>query len=329
MKRNALELIDGLKSRFGILLSLTCLLAVQIPTNADPVPFSRIVVFGDSLSDTGNFYRLTGGRVPPAPYSNGRFSNGPLWVEYLAGDLGMQVLAGDDFAVAGATTGHDNSNDGLLGLEYPGLQDEIAQFLSLHPVGGADPQALYVLWAGANDFFVALESGSNPAALVANGVNNTVQALQALVAAGARNILVVNIPDLGVTPFGLSSGVSSSITRLCAAYNQTLEATLELLDDAGIPTIRVDAFTTLDAMVDASAQFGFTDVTDSFLAIGGDPGQFLFWDPVHPTTRGHEILADAARNQLIDYFSPRHGNRTPPAAVNSLNGLLHAGQGGH
>ena len=315
-----------MKTRATLILALGSLLGSHIAAVANSTPFTRIVVFGDSLSDTGNFFHLTGGLVPPAPYANGRFSNGPLWVEYLADDLGMQLLPEDNYAVAGATTGDNNSNDGLLGLQYPGLQDQIAGFLASHQNGGADPAVLYTLWAGANDFFDVLESGGNPASLIVNGVNNTVQAIQALQGAGARQVLVVNVPDLGVTPFGLSTGMGERITDLCVMYNQTLEATLEALAGAGVPTIRVDAFATLDAMVNSAAQFGFTNVTLPFLVAGGDPAQFLFWDPVHPTTRGHRVLADEARNQLIGHFSPRHGRATPPALVNSLNGLVGAGK---
>lgn len=308
-------------------LSMACFLGSWANLDAASIPFSRIVVFGDSLSDTGNFYQLTGGHVPPPPYFDGRFSNGRLWIEYLAEDLGLQVLPEDNYAVAGATTGHDNSNNGLLGLQYPGLQDQVSEFLSSHEDGGADPAALYVVWAGANDFFVLLQSGGSPTDLIANGVNNVAHAIASLRGAGARQIVVVNVPDLGITPFGINSGINGQISLLCGAYNQALEATLDGLATGGIPTIRVDAFATLRAMVDSPAFFGFTNVTAAFLAIGGDPSEFLFWDAVHPTTRGHEVLADAARNQLIDYFSPRRGKDTPPASINSLNGLVNAGKG--
>jgi phospholipase/lecithinase/hemolysin len=208
-----------------------------------------------------------------------------------------------------------------LGLKYPGLQDELEEFLQSQQAGGADPQALYVVWAGANDFFFFLQSGGNPAGLISAGVSNTVQAVQALFSAGARQILVVNIPDLGLTPLGLGSGMSPGITELCGVYNGTLEAALDTLADAGVPTIRVDAFATLQAMVEFPVQFGFTNVTESFLATGGDPARFLFWDVVHPTTHGHEILANQARSALIDYYSPRNGIGNPPNLINCLNGL--------
>jgi outer membrane lipase/esterase len=322
MKKQINGLHRGLTAGCALALTLALFGGGPVAARATSQPFSRIVVFGDSLSDTGNFYQLTGGLLPPAPYDNGRFSNGPLWIEYLARDLGMEVRPGDNYAVAGATTGHANSNDGLLGLKYPGLQDQIEAFLAARQAGGADREALYVIWAGANDFFVTLQSGGSPVALISAGVNNTVQALQSLWRAGARHILVLNVPDLGLTPFGLSSGSSGAITQLGAAYNQALETALEALGDAGVPTIRVDAFATLQTMAGFPAQFGFTNVTEPFLTTGGSPDRFLFWDAVHTTTRGHEILANQARNDLVDYYSPRKGKSEPPALIHSLNGLV-------
>src|SRR5215831_1356590 len=136
MKEYVARLARELKVQLAVALAVGGFLGGQIAAPAASTPFSRIVVFGDSLSDTGNFYSLTGNQLPPSPYSNGRFSNGSLWVEYLADDLGMQVLQEDNYAVAGATTGHLNSNDGVLGLLYPGLQDEISEFLASHQAAG-------------------------------------------------------------------------------------------------------------------------------------------------------------------------------------------------
>lgn len=265
--------------------------------NLAPAAFSHIFVFGDSLSDTGNFYSLTGG-YPPLPYDNGRFSNGPLWVEYLAEDLGLQLGPSDNYAMAGAMTGHGNSNDGFLGLIYPGLQDEIAAFLAT-PRGDADPQALYIVWAGANDLFVALAIHADPEETIRDGVANTVHAIQLLRAAGAQHIMVPNIPDLGLTPYGLASAGPDSISDFCAAYNRALKSALLALSDSGTRTIRPDAFATLRTMVRHQERFGFTNVTQPYLAVGGDPVEFLFWDTVHPTTRGHEVLAVEALERIL------------------------------
>ena len=285
--------------------------------------FSHILVFGDSLSDTGNYYRLSGGSPPP-PYAKGRFCNGPIWVEYLAASLGMEYQPADNFAVGGATTGTLNSNDGFAGKEYPGLLDEVASFAARSPV--REPgRALYVVEAGANDFFVALATGTSPATLIGTGVVNTISAIQQLRGAGARFILVMNVPDLGVTPMaqGLGEGGPLMLTQLSAGYNQALDLALEQLAQAGIPTIRLDAFAVLDEMANKPAAYGFSNVTTPFLLAppGTSPDQFLFWDPVHPTTGAHEVLAQEALEQLISAFSPRNGRGTPDARAHALHGL--------
>jgi thermolabile hemolysin len=281
-------------------------------------PFSRIFVFGDSLSDDGNFYRLSGG-YPPPPFYQGRFSNGRVWVEQFADALGMEIAPGDNYAVAGATTGFINYN----GPDYPGLLGEIASFRATRNAAEAQG-ALFVVWAGANDFFVALATGQAPAELIGNGVGNTVQAIQQLWQSGARHIMVANVPDLGLTPYALGLNIGAPVTQLSAAYNQVLESALDNLAAAGVPTIRVDAFATLHTMATQPAEFGFTNVTDQLIIVGGNPDEFLFWNEVHPTTAGHAVFAEAAADSLMSYFSPRQGKGTPAARINALNGLVNA-----
>jgi phospholipase/lecithinase/hemolysin len=299
------------------------ILAGSLQALADSKPFSAIPTFGDSLTDTGNLYRLSGG-YPPSPYYDGRFCNGPLWVEYLATDLGMTYGPAENYAVGGATTGNLNYNDGPE-REFPGLLNEIDSFVS---AGGViEPErALVIVAAGANDFFVGLKTGESPQSIIADGVNNTVLAVQRLWASGARFIIVMNVPDLGVTPFGLSSGNGASLTQLCAAYNQVLGLALDRLSQAGIPTLRLDAFAVLDRMASKPASYGFTNVTTLLMTApaGVDPAQFLFWDPVHPTTQAHKVLAAEALQQLMNAFSPSHGKGDPNAKINALHGLVNA-----
>jgi phospholipase/lecithinase/hemolysin len=298
-------------------------LAGGFRAQAKSEPFSHTAIFGDSLSDTGNLYRLSGG-YPAAPYYGGRFCNGPLWVEYLSADLGMEYKPEDNYAVAGATTGTLNSNDGPE-REFPGLLDEVASFVNAG--GVTEPErALFIVGAGANDVSIGLQAGESPQSIIVNGVNNTVQAVQRLWASGARVIMVMNMPDIGVTPQGLSSGYGAALTQLCVAYNQVLGLALDRLSQAGIPTIRLDAFAVLDRMATEPATYGFSNVTDPLMLApsGVDPDQFLFWDLKHPTTKAHEVLAAEALQQLLDTFSPSKGMGDPKAKSNCLNGLVNA-----
>jgi phospholipase/lecithinase/hemolysin len=322
MKRR-LNLSNTLRFSALTIMILIGALAGGLRAQANSEPFSHIPIFGDSLSDTGNFYRLSGG-YPPSPYYEGRFCNGPIWVEYLAAQLGMDYRPEDNYAVAGANTGTSNHNDGA-GHQFPGLLDEVDSFIKAG--GVTEPErALFIVGAGANDFFDGLATLESPQSIIANGVNNTVLAIQRLSASGAEFILVMNLPDLGVTPGGVSTGMGAQLTQMCIAYNQVLDLALDRLSAAGIPTLRLDAFAVLDRMALEPATYGFSNVSVPLsLALSApNPEQFLFWDPVHPTTQAHKVLAAEAMQQLMNTFSPSKGKGDPKSKSNGLHGLVNA-----
>jgi len=212
--------------------TLTAAVVFSAATALASGPFSKIVTFGDSLSDTGNAYRLTGGAYPPSPpNAPGRIGNGPLWTEHLAENLGMTLSAEDQYAVAGARTDTGNLNMffGLAVLANTGLQSQVGAYLAEAGPGGVDPDALHTVWIGPNDIFTTLALGGNMNLTVYSAVQNTTQAVVALATNGARHILVANLPDLGLTPFGLAQPpmVSASLSQLSDAYNGLLNQALD------------------------------------------------------------------------------------------------------
>uniref|UniRef100_A0A1I7Y3L1 Autotransporter domain-containing protein n=1 Tax=Steinernema glaseri TaxID=37863 RepID=A0A1I7Y3L1_9BILA len=87
--------------------------------------------------------------------------------------------------------------------------------------GRLDGQALYTVWGGANDLFAAVKDPFNMSRIVADSVGNQAALVNALSQAGARYILVPNIPDLGMTPEFSGSPISAGIaTLLSDSYNQ-------------------------------------------------------------------------------------------------------------
>ena len=249
--------------------------------------YSAIYVFGDSLSDTGNMYSITGGAIPPSPYYyQGRFSNGPVWVEYLAEELEMTYDSSTNFAFGGARTGYDNAfNDPYM---FPGLQHQIAMFKSVAQLNGVDKDALYILWAGANDIL-----SGDPAV----SIDNLKTAIDELYDLGVENLMVVNMPDLGLTPVAISTGNVDLLRWVSLMFNSGLG---QLLASYNKPIIQVDMFKMLSNVVQNPGKYDLTNVVDSCLnTMCTSANQYLFWDHIHPTTRGHQIIAQYAKKSML------------------------------
>lgn len=278
-----------MKNKAKFFAAVTCCLMFFAGASALATTLSSIVAFGDSLSDNGNFFGYTG--YPPTPYYQGRFSNGPVWVEYLAETLGVTL---DDQACSGATTGYANY---ITGESYWGLSWQIDNFLTT-PTASPD-ESLYTIWAGANDFFA--DPMSNP--LVS--VGHVGYALDQLSSAGADNILILSMPDLGITPeFSSDPLLSALATNWSAAYNDALQASLgEFSATYSGNLYTVDAFAMFDDLAVA-----FINTTDAYLPdgllAGLDPNDFVYWDGIHPTTRLHWLVAQETADTVAPVPEP-------------------------
>ncbi|ARV57287.1 GDSL family lipase [Nostocales cyanobacterium HT-58-2] len=290
------------------------LLSFMFPLKVTAQNYESIYVFGDSFSDTGNVFNTTARAIPPSPiYFNGRFSNGLVWVEYLAQQLGLNFNPSTNFAFGGATTGFDNI--GLASL--PGLQQELNSFTAANK--SADPNALYILWAGTNDYLDYFSGGvPNPSQTVAN----LSEAVTSLAVIGAKNIMIVNLPDLGKFPVtGGDSQISGYLSTLTSVHNSGLNTIRNFLTQklsSEINLIPLDVNSLFNRIIAAPGEFGFTNVTDS--CIGRDlsvvpievptpqvaciSDKFLFWDEVHPTTATHKLIGELAFSALLPVPEP-------------------------
>ena len=256
-----------------------------------PEPINELYVFGDSLSDVGTVFRATGGTYPPSPtYFQGRYSNGRIWAEYLADRLHLSSRQTNNFACGGATTGSERNT------LVPGLLTQVQSFTQTHQQ--TNPNGLYVLWAGANDYLQGVSSATVP-------VENVTGAITSLAGVGAKKILVANLPDLGQLPATRTSANSASLSALTQAHNQGLRRSLKLLSQqySDLQIVTLDANTLYRDAITNPAAFGFTNVISSCLSGSracGNSDQFLFWDGIHPTTAAHRILGEAAFSAIQD-----------------------------
>ncbi|MFZ0021079.1 MAG: SGNH/GDSL hydrolase family protein, partial [Acetobacteraceae bacterium] len=240
------------------------------PTVAAPgAPYPAMYVFGDSLSDTGNVSLATLGQVPVSPpYADHSFSNGPVWAQDLAQSLHLPALkpslaGGSDFAYGGAETGQTPAHT----LNPTDLASQYDQFLTQVP--SPQPGALYAIWIGANDVLdITNDSSLTPAqqqADVGAAVQNEVSVIGGLAAHGAQNLLVLNVPDLGKTPYETARGpaVAQSATTLASLYDSELATALQPLEASGALKIDlVNTFAVLDGVIANPGAYGFTNVTD-------------------------------------------------------------------
>jgi phospholipase/lecithinase/hemolysin len=271
------------------------LLGIAAPARAG---YTTVYAFGDSLSDNGNAFAATGGTWPqPGDYHQGRFSNGPAAVEYLAQGLGANLV---DFAYGGAKTGFTNGPLTGTPLEMTGIRSQVGMFQSGLGVGGtADSSALYFIWGGANDFTF---DGYTPDTAAA-AIGNLVASIQTLYGLGARHFMVPGLPDLGATPGGLASGMAPALTSLSAFFNANLASTLASLEGgmAGLDVTFFDVSAAQAQVIARPGDFGITNVTQAcFSGFVGTPGvqcstpdQYLYWDNMHPTEVAHQILGQA------------------------------------
>lgn len=269
---------------------LSFIMAVFAPSIQSVQRVNELYIFGDSLSDVGNIYRATGGLYPSSPpYFQGRYSNGQVWVEYLSSGLGLTPKQSINFAFGGATSGSTNMNG------IPGLLAQVEKFTSSHP--DVNPNGLYVLWAGANDYIY----GSANATLA---VDNLGRAIQSLSLVGAKKIIVANLPDLGKLPATRNTSNSSALSQSAIAHNLGLAKSVDVLrDKLGDDTqiIELDVNSLYREAITEPAKFGFTNTSSACLnkvTTCDNPDKFLFWDGIHPTTIGHKLLAEAALKAL-------------------------------
>lgn len=318
-------------------------LAVGCITWAQAGPYSDLVVFGDSLTDTGNVLALTlafgATPFPNFPGAPGRFSNGPAWIEYLAAGLGdagdaaparllfngasvipIGAPGGNNYAYGGARTGLGGSAGATTGL--------IGQLINWNgsAFGGsltraADPNALYVVVAGANDLRDARSAnpGNTPAddaarsAAAATVATNVTNVVGLLAQAGARHFLVSNLPDLGKTPEAALLGVTAASTDITLKFNTALDSSMAQLDSffdvffqIDLDIRELDFHGLVDTVFNNPAAFGVTN-TNAPCINPVAPGAYyfpgstdvncnvsLFSDPLHPSALAHRLVGEAA-----------------------------------
>jgi len=313
------------------LLKITIpLLLVFVSWAQADTSFSRVYVFGDSLSDTGNFGTFVGGL--PFPFFENRISNGPVAVDVLAARLGhtadaslhvLMLNAGSNYAVAGANA---------IGNEAQDLSNQILGFQFNHGFI-APPDALYVVFIGGNDIRSARSVASfKQAKLIVQAAANEVrQAIETLAQAGAHTFLLVNAPNVGAIPETriIADAIDDPklvkrTRKLSNLYRKELHKIAEDLgddddsddeyyngDENELNIVEFDLFKFFNKLLKKADKLGFTNATDPCFSrqtfsfhpdcnFGANFDQFIFFDEIHPTARAHALAGEALFEALQD-----------------------------
>jgi thermolabile hemolysin len=264
-------------------LTLFCLIVCCCVTLSASA-FDAIVAFGDSLTDTGN--------EPAEPYLHyqGRWSNGPLWIEYLSVRLGFPYNASNNLAHSGAQT------------------DDTYNQVQIYTPTNDVSNTLFVVWAGGNDFLQEYKTywfnDAGWAQFTSYSANNLSNAVVNLRSKGARYILVPNTVDVTTIPLlnklpgflrsylqskvkMFNNKLSRALTTLQTTYPDITiyKADIYLGEKLLLKNYKADGFKkkSIDALSDPSL------LDKSF---DGPGAKYVFWDPIHPTSKAHSYIAD-------------------------------------
>lgn len=286
---------------------LTLLWVLPVPILAGQSP-ERIFVFGNSLSDTGNIASIQG-PLPDPPYFEGRrITNGPVYAEVLADELGIALepslhlvgpATGTNYAVTGASAN---------GTELIDLPFQVTLFLA--NMGGTAPRdALYLILIGGNDVRSARDEPDRFQAwrIVNRAVLAQIGAIRALAHAGAKKFLILTVPDIGGIPetrlLAATTGDSALIdkaTRLSRWHNALLAYRLARLEHRlELAVTEYDVFEQLNEILAYPEQYGFENTTEPCFSSATqtfnpscDFETFVFFDEIHPSARVHALVGE-------------------------------------
>lgn len=318
-----------------LILCASCWVIFAASLSAQQTVVTQLVVFGDSLSDNGNLYYGTGllGDATPGPpgYATGEYTDGTnsvpstksplgLWIEQLAPLLGVPVpepyfsKGGLNFAVAGALTGSAAGWTPTSLTVIPGTTNQLSLFLAKYPSPPAN--YLYVFWCGGND----LLNASDPSTAATTAVANIQANITTLAKAGAKYFLWVNLPPVGDVPENVNTAKQAPLDAASVIYNTAWAAAITQLTTQfpGITIAAYDSYSGTQSIEENPGYYGFVNTTGSAQGQASvNPNTYVYWDVLHPTTAGHQTIAEGALAALAGAFE----NTPYPGAVVNAFGL--------
>lgn len=284
---------------------------------------NKIVAFGDSLSDTQNLFNASLWKMPiTSTYYAGRFSNGKNWLDYVSEDLNLPVF---NWATGGAGA-YDYAAIGPA-IVIPGVGSQVASWKS-YMKGDKNykpANTLFTVMIGENDL-------ANYNREVSDVITAEESALIALIGAGAKNILLINLPDVSRAPiFKQREKQDAELAhQKVLLYNYRLKLLandLKAINGNSVNIQLFDSYSLVEMLLESPHAFGFTNVDESCLNINSDTissylytwypragdadptnnctdaDTFVFWDLLHPTTKAHKLMSEILTEYIRATFN--------------------------
>ncbi len=322
---------------------IVLVLSLGFAGSASGQSFSDVVVFGDSLSDSGNAAQANG-----LPEGNSFTTNpDPVWAEIVAEAFGASVrnslAGGPNYAFAGACV---NPATPCTQDIVPTVTEQIDLYLSARG-GSADPGALYAIWGGANDVAdAAVNDTANALGHALAAADVAVAQVRRLHEAGARHVVVANVPDISLTPYAVNLGplVQGALGAFADEYNKKLQAGIRQNEQGVIP---VNLHALVREIAANPGAYGFTSVTGTACGAPnagsavsilcgpeGSPspvtyapgaGQtHLFADRSHPSGAGHAMMASLVTSALAAPLQVSLAGEAGAEAAEAHHGVISA-----
>ncbi|PVU92736.1 hypothetical protein BB561_003638 [Smittium simulii] len=267
----------------------------------------HLVVFGNSLSDIGNVENLS----TDIPYWNRRFSNGPVWNEYLAYFNNYTLI---NFAIGGATSNNTSVKKFTnKTVEIPSALEQIGLFSNTFG-GKFEPSTMKddiaVIEIGGNDLLSGVELEAalkiDVEAFASSVAGNIVDSVKIVKGLGYKKIIVTAVSDISDIPATsmLSESSSDNVSKYPTAINDKLDSLLNSEFSANNSTDFIRLIN-LNQVINIIAD-NFKDqlnitvtdepcyvVSDSYklLSVCNNSDNYVFTDSVHPSTKTHALLA--------------------------------------
>ena len=326
----------ALKVSASVLICLSCAF-YNAAASAQDSEFSKLVVFGDSLSDTGNIALIN----LPFPYYQNRISNGPVGVDIVATSIGSTAAASRHLFGSNEGFNYSVSGGNVVGSDREDLNQQVSAFLN-RVDQQADGDALYLIVMGGNDLRdIRSITDANVASQRIQAVVAQMEAqIERLINAGARSFLVTNVPNVGRIPETLQReaddpGIAARVQSYVIEYNAALsQALIPFTQRSDISFVAFDFFQVLEDILNNFQDLGFTTGTEGCFSPDGFPLNFdtppieleclilgfdsrVFFDNIHPSAATNAILGPQLVSALPSLPDDNATPQTPPGANSS------------